>query len=594
MQIKANKESIARILNKRQHQIPEFQRRYAWDEQNIKEYWYDLKASDSPHFLGSMVTSGRDDDHAEVIDGQQRLTTALVALCAIRDQYIKFNETGLVEGIEGYIHFKDRDGKQRRTLFNKDSKSDEILNDYIVLKPGDSGRRESGSDVSLEVSAYETFTNIIEGELKGLDNNSAKVDELTKMRDRVLGAQVVYINVTDRENAFTIFETLNDRGVSLTTMDLVKNTLFRELPQGDENSGERSWQEIVHAVEGIKFSNIPPDYFLYYAWNSRAQGDNAGAVNIEQKALRKSIEEYVRQDGGGSPEENARKVIAELRKDASLLVAMQGTLFSYGDPGHLKGFAGNGEGNRRWRPEKFRELSEALYGVLVSSSNQPLPLVLALLRKYFYEKSAITHKLMLKYMREIGNFQFRWSVSKKGSSSSIRSLYRKCAVMVDLAKCSNDINVGIEEFRKRISKIQATDTQFINGISELKYSRGNMSDSYKIRHILFGVESSYSSPIAYDVHSTTLEHLRGIAKVSELSFRNYWMFKIGNLALLPSAVNSSLPESFKDKVETLRKYVNVDDVVLSRAITDGTWTADLARERLEFISDRATKVWPSV
>ena len=109
MQFEADTKPLREILVVGQHVIPRYQRRYAWDELNIEEFWGDLRNNQHGHFLGSMVVCGPRSGEREVIDGQQRITTALILLSVLRDEYIRLGEASLVGGIEPLIKYIDLD-----------------------------------------------------------------------------------------------------------------------------------------------------------------------------------------------------------------------------------------------------------------------------------------------------------------------------------------------------------------------------------------------------------------------------------------------------------------------------------------------------
>lgn len=583
MQIDAHKRTLGEVLQQGQHIIPRYQRRYAWESQNIKDFWHDITNATDPHFLGSMVTSGATSAPREVIDGQQRLTTAVIALSVLRDLYREIGNTARVTGINEYLEYNDRDGHRNHRLKNKDDSAASRLNDNILLEKEHRAAAPGYDSNALESQAYKTFVTLVRGEL---DSATDETNELDGIRDSILETEVVYINVEDRKNAFTIFETLNDRGKSLTVMDLVKNMLFAEIASSDEDSSERAWAEILEKLDDLTFEGMTPDFFLYYAWNSRHHPWHASADLIEQARLRRSIANQI--ESSTDRDNAAQDLIAGLRIDARILAGLNQTLTSNGSPESWR------ELDDTWRRDKYEEICMLLYGTLVAGSSQPLPLLIALIRSYVSKRAAIPRKTLLKFLTVVESFQFRWSLAQRPSTSTIRRLYRQAAASVSASSSKPNFEAALSSFVAGASRIGASDAQFRDGISRLAYSRTRSKDTFKIRHILTRIEESYRSTKLNLGRQLSIEHLQGLEGRSEATARNSWIFKIGNLALIPPEVNANLPKEFADKCNELRNWVNAEDEPLVDATSTKVWKSEQSNERHTAIVQRALEVWPRI
>lgn len=561
--------------------MPRYQRGYAWESQNIRDFFSDIMNSSDPHFLGSMVTSGATSDPREVIDGQQRLTTAIICLSALRDLYIEHGHSQRVVGINEYLEFIDRNGDRNRRLRNRDASAAARLNDNIVLEKSRRAAAPAYDPNALESQAYATFETLVRDNLAQGNDSAQTLDEV---RDAILESEVVYINVEDRKNAFTIFETLNDRGKSLTVMDLVKNLLFAEIVGGDEDSAERAWAGIHERINEVSLEGMTLDVFLYYAWNSRYHVKHSATDIIEQARLRRSIADYI--DDSRDSDAAAREVVEGLGADAAALLALDRTLTSNGSADAWSEVALN------WRRDKYEPIASSVYGILVSGSSQPLPLLLSLVRARLQEHDALSHKALLEFLESIENFQFRWSIAQRPSTSTIRRLYRQTASAVSSSRTAAEYRAARLQFLTGASKIDASDVQFRDGIGRLVYSRTRAKDTFKIRHLLTRIEKSFNSTRLDLSKQLSIEHLQGLEGRSEATPRNSWIFKIGNLALLPPATNSTLPKEFDAKSADLAKWINPQDEVLTDAIRAMAWKADVASERLAWIAQQALTIWP--
>lgn len=583
MQFEADTKPLREILVLGQHVIPRYQRRYAWDELNIKEFWEDLRNNQQGHFLGSMVVCGPRSGEREVIDGQQRITTALILLSVLRDEYIRLGEAPLADGIEPLIKYIDLNGEERFRLENRDSSANNRLVES-VLTPERERQFPNGKHLdSLEVSARTKFEDLIHAEQARTGDS---ISVLNEMRDSLVRAEAVYVWADSRRDAFGVFETLNDRGQSLTVVDLVKNTILSRLTERADRGDDKMWAKAIDLVEQSELDNIDLNQFLYYHWNSIAQNGAVAGEPVEEKKIRRSVEAFL--ESGSDSGERAKDFLEEFVRSASIFEAFGKTLATGGAAEPWKELVPKS----KWHQQKFDEISWALYGILVSGAAQPLMLLLALMRKYLANDGWMKSADLIAFLREVKNYQFRWSIAGKGSTSTHRRLYRKAATMVNLSKNSGDLRSAMREFCVGASKKGATDPQFKAGLGKLVYSNTRRKDVYKIRYVLREIETSKSTRTLDFSRLQTIEHIEPQARKSESTPRNSWVFKLGNLMLLPSDVNSTLPNSFSEKAPKIAQYVGDFDEVLLEAIDNGVWGNELAGRRQRELEDFACEIWP--
>lgn len=580
MQIDAHKRPLEEILKSGQHVIPRYQRRYAWEEQHIRDFWQDITTAPEQHFLGSMVVSGRGSAPREVIDGQQRLTTTVIALVALRDLYAEIGSDSKVLGIKTFIEFDDKDGNRQYRIKNKDGSADDRLRDSVLLEPSRRVAALHSGDDSREASAYSLFAELMRSYMACGDNAERQLD---RVRDRILETEVVYISVEDRRSAFTIFETLNDRGQSLTTMDLVKNLLLSHVPASAAEHEDRAWSELIDFVSDSSLEGMNPDQFLYYYWNSRSSDSGASSDTIENSRIRRSVSDYI--DLQENSEDASRSLIGHMHESARTLNALSSVLTTGGEPDAWRPLA------RSWRRDKYEEISERIYGVLVTGSNQPFPLLLSLLRSYHRAQRGISKAELVEFLQYVENFQFRWAIAQKSSTSSIRRLYRRAATAVDASEAPEDYRAAMKEFVEQSAKITPTDGQFKEGLAKLAYSNTRAKDLFKMRHVLRRVEGHVGDTRLQLAQHLSIEHLQGQAGRSESTPRNFWIFKLGNLMLLPGPVNANLPKDFVDKSSVLAEWVNPHDEALRCAIAEGAWGNAQYTKRQEWILECAVSIW---
>lgn len=228
--------------------VPPFQRPYVWNrDEQWAPLWHDVRRlaelrledrfGNPTHFLGAVVVQSQDPipgslQAANVIDGQQRLTTVQLLMDAVAAVLEETGSDALADQLDALTHNQsmyvpagDTHLKLRHT--NRDRAAfDEVMS---AEPPVDHARlRHAGSLVAL---AHEYFTDMVREWLglaavagTGPDARSAAlVDALTR------GLQIVSINLAPNENSQEIFETLNARGTPLTAADLIKNFVFQRL-----------------------------------------------------------------------------------------------------------------------------------------------------------------------------------------------------------------------------------------------------------------------------------------------------------------------------------------------------------------------------
>lgn len=228
----------------KQYQIPLYQRTYSWSRPQLERLWEDIRKLaedriDDPHathFIGSLVLAPSPMNGpagvAEflVVDGQQRLTTLSILLCAIRDYRAE------------HEHSEHRDRINQQYLINRWA-----LERYrLKLLPTQADRasylacvdatpQAGGSD--LIGAAYRYFT----AQLAAADNPDDPFD-IERIEEAVIsGLALVSVTTHQGDNVHRIFESLNNTGLRLTQADLLRNYFFMRLPTRGETVYRSLW-----------------------------------------------------------------------------------------------------------------------------------------------------------------------------------------------------------------------------------------------------------------------------------------------------------------------------------------------------------------
>lgn len=258
--IENHKYSIEEAFRECFYIVPDYQREYVWTDKEVHQLLEDVgeqidAASAREYFIGTILVSPTDQKgHYEVIDGQQRLTTFFLLLCALKNLFQGEPQRQTISGLIS-SSYTDSEGETQTTLKLEPryenagdvmSKLVELDADPQVVRAGiqASGIPSFGSLENL-VSAYATLYRYLK------DN----YDDTSKLKKYwgYLANNVVFIQIsTDVSSALKIFETINERGVGLNPMDLLKNLLFTQVKQTQFTQLKDEWKKITKPLEKEK------------------------------------------------------------------------------------------------------------------------------------------------------------------------------------------------------------------------------------------------------------------------------------------------------------------------------------------------------
>ena len=221
--------------------IPTYQRGYDWQKEEIGELVDDLLTSESPLYLGTMIFDDAEKDKTNsvsVVDGQQRLTTLLLMLIACREAALKLGESQIAAQTQSRIAFIDAATGETKGSRLLTSLSIRDLFDYIAAQPWDRKFpiKLAKKHTKLQVRYLKPAYDYIEESL-AIKSRS----DLSRVLTAIYKINVIRIDVDQEEEAFSIFERTNARGVDLEVEDLLKNYLYQK---GVSDLGEK-WATII-------------------------------------------------------------------------------------------------------------------------------------------------------------------------------------------------------------------------------------------------------------------------------------------------------------------------------------------------------------
>ena len=315
--IENHKYSIEEAFRECFYIVPDYQREYVWTDKEVHQLLEDIgeqidAGTAREYFIGTVLVSPTDQkNHYEVIDGQQRLTTFFLLLCALRhllqqepeaqhlNRLISDSYTGST-GIVTRLKLDPRYESAAEVM----AKVVEINGDPVAVRSGvqASGIASFGSLENI-INAYSTLYRYLK------DN----YDDAAKLKKYwfYLATNVVFIQIsTDVSSALKIFETINERGVGLNPMDLLKNLLFTQVKQTQFTQLKDEWKKITKPLE--KGKEKPLRFLRYFLMaNYTIKNERGDAVVREDEIYDWFIakDNAALCDYAGKPFEFVRKVI---------------------------------------------------------------------------------------------------------------------------------------------------------------------------------------------------------------------------------------------------------------------------------------------
>ena len=239
----AEKKEIKSIFSDFWFLIPAYQRSYVWDTDNIQDllddlwYAYEYKR-DNEYFLGSIVlkkTEEKEFNEYEVLDGQQRLTTFFLLMAVLRDISVNkdlkdvcqkriYQKANPYEGIPERI----------RIIYEIRDNVGGFIKEYILKNEG---------TLSAKIEEFIKSNNTSISHMANAIKDNKEIEEFAVF----LGLKLVFIYVSteSREDAFRMFTILNNRGIPLTSADILKSTNIGEIAnQKDQEKYAEKWEEI--------------------------------------------------------------------------------------------------------------------------------------------------------------------------------------------------------------------------------------------------------------------------------------------------------------------------------------------------------------
>ena len=534
------------------YEIPKFQRDYTWEAEHWDDLWQDIRAllanEDNEHYMGYLVLQTSNNKEFQIIDGQQRLTTMSLLILSTLKCLKELVDSGIEAEnnlkrknslLNSYIGYVDPVTLISNNKLKLNRNSDDYYKQHLVLLKELPLRNTNASEKHMR-ECFNWYYDRIKKEFNTGESLAAFIDNIV---DKLF---FTVIEVTDQLNAFKVFETLNDRGVQLSSADLLKNYLFFVVDETKPHISEieeleNIWSKIVGKLGEQKFE----DYLRYY-WNSIHK-------SVGKKNLFKTIK------GSIKSKDQVFELIRNLNDTADIYLAIQNPEDEF------------------WRDKP--EIRKSLKELKLFQIRQINSLFLSALRNLEVEN----FKKLAKICSVIS---FRYNIIGGLNPNAQEDVYNTVAL-----KILSNKQFEVADFQT----IYVSDLNFENDFSTKEFK--NTTRNHKIvKYILSKIEVyQHRNEIDPESDLFTIEHI--LPENADDTWGNFTfeeinrsVYRIGNLTLLEKKLNREADQ--KAYVEKIALFAQSNSE-LTKTLPDNfnTWNEDKLAARQRELAKHAKAIW---
>ena len=545
------------------YRVPPFQRDYSWMEEEWDDLWQDMlglfeEDGEPAHYMGYLVLQSSDSKRFAIIDGQQRLTTlsvlVLASLSLLEDMPAsgadaENNRRRAEQLRNSYIGYLDPVSLVPRSKLELNRHNNRFYQTYLVPLGKMPQRGLNASEHKLR-KAFIWFKERIKKHCGTTEASGRKLAEFVEtLADKLF---FTVISVTDELNAFTVFETLNARGVRLSATDLLKNYLFSIISRQTEhevelNSLEERWEGIVDLLGSESFPE-----FLRIFWNSRNR-------LVRKSELFKTIRKQI------SSRETAFQLLRDLEQAAPVYAALR-------DPQ-----------DKLWNQDE----RDCLKQLSMFTVRQPLAMLMACHERYYETERSIFTRIM----RAIAIVSFRYNVICNLQTHDQERLYNEIARNVSDKKYARTA-----ELLAALGAVYPDDSQFKTAFAEKELRTTGSRNKKVVRWILFEIERQQHQnefdfeSATYSIEHILPEHPSEAWSVIEEAQQERMKYRLGNMTPLETSRNRDVGN--KDYQTKLAVYQR-SAFKMTQAVAEhyDSWDEQKVESRQKRMADIAAGIW---
>lgn len=541
------------IGNGKTYTVPPYQRDYSWRRDQWEDLWNDvltIATEGSVHYMGSIVLQNMGEKRFNVIDGQQRFATLTLIVLAIINQLeilidknidVAENRERVSLLQKKFIGDKDPGSLTYSSKLKLNENNNSFFQSYVLVFRSPTNVNTLKDSDRLIWQAYNYYVARITEHFAHEESGEVIANFLNKyIAEKLMFIQII---VEDELSAYTVFETLNSRGVGLTVTDLLKNYLFSVATDVDLPHIKDKWKKIVEII-GL---DLFPTFLRHY-WISKHK-------LIRQEYLFRAIKASVTT----SPE--VISLLESLEDNALLYNALSNYADTFWD------------GHRETR-RRVKELD-------LFKEKQAYPLLIAAYNNLDQENFA----LVLKFISII---TFRYTVIARLHTNIKEEIYNKAAIEISEKRVTSALQMV-----QLLKPLYPSDNDFKNDFATKSIStkRGKKI----VRYILFSIENQLSgNDFDFEDNPGTIEHI--LPENGSDHYENEFpssiheslVYRLGNYTLLENDKNrecSNLPFEDKKAVYSESQYE------LAKLIVANEWTPNTLEIRQRKLAGYASSIW---
>lgn len=562
--LEARLDGIGHLLGDRYIEVPPYQRAYSWTDEQVEDLLKDLsdaiRERNAEYFLGTVVlTTNKDGPHA-VIDGQQRLATTSILICAIRNYFYSVGDRERGDTLHAdFLARKDRRDLTEVPHLKLMPGDNSFYEGVILAKPVGVANAEGGKGVQKALPPSQAR---LESALKIATAYVKQLVDQTKEPTKVLmdwidylekKGKVIVVEVNDEASAYTIFEVLNDRGLDLSVADLLKNYLFR-MAEDRVAEAQQHWTSMASRLESSGLEEKELRTFIRHAWS-------AEHGLTREKDLYEAIRKRV------DSKQRAVAFADGLNKAAPIYLAL------------------DNPSDELWK-QYGSHVRESVDALQILKAVQIRPLLLAILRSFDVNE-------VRKALPMLVCWTVRFMITGKLGSGPLELGYSERA---------KDVSAGNITTAKQLYEA-SRGFLVADGEFEQAFATARVSQHYLARFYLRVLEKHNGAKgdgeliVNPNEEAVNLEHIMPQARdphwtnTVTVEAHAASLKRIGNLALLDKALNGQSGNlSFTDKLQALK----ASKIALTNQIAEyQIWTPAEIDARQKKLAELAVKAWPA-
>ncbi len=534
--------------NGKTFEVPPFQRDYSWDKEEWEDLWLDIIGleEEGDHYMGYVVLQEtKQSKNFLIIDGQQRITTINILIIAAVKLLIDKGDKERADLLRNtYLSYKEPTSLIYKTKLKLNRNNDYVYTSQLLqlqipqytvgLKPSEKRLIGAYKYFILELTKY---------------FNAGPTEKIAEFISRKIDDKLFFTSITvgDDIDAYKVFETLNARGVKLSTADLLKNYLFSKVfsrAEGEVDSLEKKWYRINDLLGKTDITN-----YIRHFWNSRSYPSERKATLF--KTIKKKVETY----------ENSIEFINNLDESVVVYSAL------------------TNPDSEIWIGEQSKYINE----INILDVSQCFPLLMMAKQKF-------TDIEFTKLLRDVVNLSFRYNTIGGQNPNELERVYGRASEAI----FKNEVTQARQVFLNYIKDVYLDDNSFKNDFKNKQINTNKYNSLSK--YILSKLELEYGGTepnlTSKDV---TIEHIlpqnpddNWAEHFVNVDIQDY-IYRIGNLTLLESNKNK---EASRKSFEEKQQIFSRSSYKLSNEKTNyESWNVASISNRQDDMSKRAATIW---